>query len=119
MEFVERFFPHHRLHCGLIRRHLRCRIRAVRQATFLNFVDISGQQLDLRVLKSLAAVIVHGDPSHHVEQVKLGGGFIRDHHVVVGVPVHPTAHIGKLGIKLSGFVGFEQPAQSRLENGIA
>ena len=71
----------------------------------LNLVHVPGHELYARVLECLAGLVVHGDPTHDVDQVALLGR----NDVVVGLPAHPASDVGKLGGKFSGFVGGEQP----------
>ena len=44
--------------------------------------------LMLRVLESLAAVVLHGDPADEIDQVGAAVFFVGDNQVVVRVPVH-------------------------------
>src|ERR1700722_14728089 len=119
MEFVERLFADDRGHGGFVGGHFGGGVNAAADAALLDFVDISGQQFDGRILESLAALVAHSDPAHHVEQVELGSGLVGDHQVVIRLPAHAAADKGNLRKEFAGIVGLDFPAQRRLQNGIS
>jgi len=55
--------------------------------------------------KSLAALVIHRDPTDHVQKVALLG---RD-DVVVCFPAHPASNVGQFRIELTGLVCLELP----------
>ncbi len=89
------------------------------QGARLNLVDVAGHQLDVCVLKRLAALVAHGDPAHHVEKIGLAFRVVGDHQVVVGLPAHAAGDVGDFGVELAGIVGLEKPAEGWFEDGIA
>ena len=119
MEFVERLLSHYGLH-GVPRHGFRLHgVRSLRHCALLNFVHVARKQLDTRILKRLAALVAHRDPAHHIEDVNLACGFIRNDQVVIRLPAHSATDVRNFGVEFSRIVRLQQPVQRGLQNRVA
>ena len=76
----------------------------------LNLAHVARHQFDFRVLKRLAALVVHRDPADKIEQIAV----LRRDDVVIGFPTHPAGDVGQFGVELARLVAVQLPLDCRL-----
>ncbi|PYT53372.1 MAG: hypothetical protein DMG46_24660 [Acidobacteria bacterium] len=79
-----------------------------------NLVHIACHQLEPRIAKGFAALIIEGYPADELQHV----GFRRRNHVITCLPVHAAGHIAELCRGSARLVGQQFPRERGLEHRI-
>ena len=78
----------------------------------LDFVHVTGHQLDVCVTKRPATLIVQCHPAHELQSIP----FWRRDCVVASLPVHTTRHVAEFRCRCSRLVRLQLPGQRGLEH---
>ena len=106
MKLVEGFLGDRRrgIHGGHRHRHgLISKKSAAIHIHRLDFIRITGHELDAGVLKRLAAVVIHRNPADEVAVIT----FLRRDEIVAGAPVKAGGDVTDLSVKFSRLVGLQ------------